>query len=287
MKRGLFVFPVLTLLIKFVSAQFFSSYGRFSLSSFFSSIDPATLTLGILFFVLFALIFYASSRIFKNPYGEPNKGIAATIAGGISLLAVYGIYRSGFRLENFFYNIGISTDIIYFIVAVVFIILAIFLIKKIKVQGFLILLGLLLIVLAVFTDFFYEKFTASIIGIVLMIIGLFLWRWSKRKKSRKNLKNFNPGYGPSPQPYPNDYGRREKEIEDRLIRKRQKEREIERENKRRRKIAKKEKRNKKSLYSPGMRRGGLKSTRSRFVSKRAVERYARRFGVEAAKKRFG
>ena len=39
-------------------------------------------------------------------------------------------------------------------------------------------------------------------------------------------------------------------------------------------------------YKQGMRRGGEKPTRSRFVSKNASERYARRYGNEAAKKRF-
>lgn len=40
-------------------------------------------------------------------------------------------------------------------------------------------------------------------------------------------------------------------------------------------------------YSKGMRRGGEKSTRSRFVSKAAVERYSGIFGDDAAKERFG
>jgi hypothetical protein len=39
-------------------------------------------------------------------------------------------------------------------------------------------------------------------------------------------------------------------------------------------------------YKRGMRRGGSKSTRGRFVSKKSTERYARRFGSEAAAKRF-
>jgi hypothetical protein len=41
------------------------------------------------------------------------------------------------------------------------------------------------------------------------------------------------------------------------------------------------------LYAKGMRRGGEKSTKGRFVSKKATERYSRRFGDDAANKRFG
>ena len=39
-------------------------------------------------------------------------------------------------------------------------------------------------------------------------------------------------------------------------------------------------------YGAGMRRGGNKSTRGRFVGKAATERYASRFGNKAARKRF-
>lgn len=39
-------------------------------------------------------------------------------------------------------------------------------------------------------------------------------------------------------------------------------------------------------YRAGMRRGGIKSTRSRFVSRESVKRYARRFGNATARNRF-
>ncbi|MEX0920673.1 MAG: hypothetical protein WDZ62_00200 [Candidatus Pacearchaeota archaeon] len=41
------------------------------------------------------------------------------------------------------------------------------------------------------------------------------------------------------------------------------------------------------IYNKNMRRGGQKSTRGRFVSEASVDRYERRFGKRAARRRFG
>ena len=245
MKRGLLGFPLLVLLTQAVSAQFFGSYGEFSITDFFSGIDPATITLGLLFLIFFALLFYALSRIFKDSYGQPNKAIAGIIAFAIAFLIIYGIYRSGFNLEDLFYSFGISSNTFYLIASIIIIIGAIFLIKKIKFCGFLIALGLLLILLSIFTDIFYEKTTVFIVGLVLLVIGLFLWRRRRRYP--------RPPREPRPTREPREPGIRGGGFH----------------------------------YRPLMRRGGLKNTKSRFVSKRAVERYARRFGTEAARRRFG
>jgi hypothetical protein len=180
MKRGLLGFPLLVFLIQVVSAQFFGGYGRFSLGEFFNRIDPQTFILSLLFLILFALIFYPLSRFFKGPYGQPNKAIAGIIAFCGSAIIIYGIYQSGFNLEDLFYGLGIGTGVLYLIVSIIFIILAIFLIKKIKFRGFLIVLGLFLILLTAFTDIFYEKGLVTAIGIVLLLFGLLLWRRSRK-----------------------------------------------------------------------------------------------------------
>ncbi len=49
----------------------------------------------------------------------------------------------------------------------------------------------------------------------------------------------------------------------------------------------KEESKKSSHYKPKMRRGGTNSRRGRFVKKDSVDRYARRYGDDATKKRFG
>jgi hypothetical protein len=198
---GLFGF-IFILLMNFINAQFFGGYGRFSISSFFSSIDPETITFGLLFFIFFALIFYGLAKVFKKSSGEPNKGVAGTIALALSLLIIYGIYRSGFNIEDWFYDLGISTGALYLIALIIFIVLAIFLIKKIKFRGFLIVFGLLIILLTIFTEIFYEKLVALIIGIILLIIGILL-----RTKRKRKLTGYHEGYNPSPQAYSRNYGR--------------------------------------------------------------------------------
>jgi len=191
MKRGLGFF-LLVFLTQAVSAQFFGSYGSFSITDFFSSIDPETITLGLLFFIFFALLFYALSRFFKDQHGQPNKGIAGTIAFALAFLIIYGIYRSGFSLENLFYGVGIPSGIL----PIILLALAVLVIwglgrrkdefgkKTFSLRrglgGFFMLLGLLFILLSIFTDIFYEKTTVFIIGLGLLLIGLWLG-WRKKK----------------------------------------------------------------------------------------------------------
>ena len=180
MKRGLLGLSLLVLLMQFVSAQFFSGYGGFSLGEFFDRIDPQTIILVLLFFIFFALIFYALSRIFKDPYGQPNKGIAGTIAFAVTSLIIYGLYRTGFNIGDIFYDLGFSVDFLYPILAIVFLIIAALLIWKLRFSGFLMIFGLFILLLTIFTDIFYEKGITFVIGIVLLVFGLLLLRRGRR-----------------------------------------------------------------------------------------------------------
>jgi hypothetical protein len=178
MKRGLLGFSLLIFLTQVISAQFYSGYGRFSLGDFFDRIDPSTMTLILLFLVFFALIFYALSRIFKDPYGQPNKGIAGTIAFSITSLIIYGLYRTGFDLGSVFYNWGFSVGSLYPILGILFLIVTGLLIWKLRFSGFLMVFGLFLILLTI-TDIFYAKGLVLLIGIISLVVGLLLWRRSR------------------------------------------------------------------------------------------------------------
>ncbi len=184
MKRGLLGFPLLIFLIQFVSAQFFGGYGGFSLTNFFSSIDPTTITFGLLFLIFFILIFYALSRVFKDSYGQPNKGVAGGLAFAVTSLIIYGLYRTGFNFENIFYDLGLSAGSLYPILTILFLVVAIILIRKLRFSGFLMIFGLFILLLAIFTDIFYEKLVAFVIGAVFFLIGLALWRRRKKKRGR-------------------------------------------------------------------------------------------------------
>ena len=180
MKRGLLGFPLLILLTQVVSAQFYSGYGRFSFAEFFDRIDPQTIILVLLFLVFFVLIFYALSRVFKDPYGQPNKGIAGTIAFAISAMIIYGLYRTGFDIGGIFFNLGLSVDFLYPILGIVFLIITVLLIWKLRFSGFLMAFGLFILLLTIFTEIFYEKGIPLIIGIVLLVVGFLFRRGGRR-----------------------------------------------------------------------------------------------------------
>jgi len=214
MKRGLLGFPLLILLIQVISAQFYSGYGGFSLGEFFDRIDPQTIILVLLFLIFFALIFYALSRIFKDPYGQPNKGIAGTIAFCISAIIIYGLYRTGFDLGSVFYDWGFSVGSLYPILSVLFLIVAGLLIWKLKISGFLMTFGLFIILLTIFTDIFYEKGLVLIIGIVLLVVGFLLWRRRRRKNRGPRSQRGQRWPKRSPSNEPMGYGQRAKELRD-------------------------------------------------------------------------
>lgn len=208
-KRGALI--VLSLfLIQAVSAQFFGGYGGFSLGEFFDRIDPQTAILGALFLVFFVLIFYPLSRFFKDQYGQPNKAAAGIPAGAISFIIIYEIYRSGFNIEDLFYGLGVPSDFIYNILPIIILAFAILIIwvlgrrrdelgrktfsLKRGLGGFFMLSGLLLILLSIFTEIFYEKTTVLVIGIIFLLLGIILsfgratrpaYDWQKEKRQWK------------------------------------------------------------------------------------------------------
>ena len=182
MKKGV---PLLTLLaslflINFVSAQFFDDYGwggGISLGDFFDSLDPSTVVYGLMFFIFFTIIFLILTKVnlFKgrrNHFGieEPNTMAAGVVSFAISALIVYYMYRQGYNLESFFYDLGFSIDLFSFLLAVVFLLVAFVIVKKFKFAGFFIVSGLFLMFISIFTDLIYEKATALLIGIILFIV---------------------------------------------------------------------------------------------------------------------
>ncbi|HEA46338.1 MAG TPA: hypothetical protein ENH99_00995 [Candidatus Pacearchaeota archaeon] len=184
-KRSVSIISLTTLFsINLISAQFFSGYNRFSMPDLLRSIDPQTMILGALFLLAFTLIYYALSRVFKDSYGRPNKTMAGIIAFIISALIIYGINQYGFDIGGLFYGIGLSSGILYIILPIILTAGAIFLIWKFKQYSFLII-GLLLILLTLFTDIFYEQGLVLIIGVVMLLIGL-VWGWKRRGRENTN-----------------------------------------------------------------------------------------------------
>ncbi len=205
MKRGVSILTLLVslFLTNFVSAQFFDgygggygSYGGISLANFFDSLDPSTVTYGLLFFIFFTVIFLILAKVNlfrgrRTPWGgeEPNTAAAGIVAFSISALIVYYMYRSGYNIESYFYDLGFSVDLFSFLLLIVFVLLAFVIIKRFGLAGFLVVLGLLVMFTAFFTEIIYEKETAFLIGLVFFIIGIFLGK-NARKWWRKNMRTY-------------------------------------------------------------------------------------------------
>jgi len=125
----------LSILAGLISMNFTSAYnGYSSLSNFFYWIEPSTMILAVLFLVFFAFLYYVLSKIFRNEYHQPNKAVAGVIALCMSLLIVYGINRSAWDIEAFFYRFNISNILIYIvsIAAIIFLLWLIFRKKRKK-----------------------------------------------------------------------------------------------------------------------------------------------------------
>ena len=189
-KRGLLI-GLSILFLSSVKAQFFGygSYGSFSISNFINTLDPATVVYGLLFFIFFTIIFLTLSRLglfkTKGPFpwssSSTNSSAAGVLSFSISALIVYYLYRSGYNIEYMFYNLGFSGSLGSIILVLLLIGLAVLIIIKFKLKGFLIMAGTLMVLTAIFTDLIYEKGIALIIGFVLILIGILLWTKFKPK----------------------------------------------------------------------------------------------------------
>lgn len=182
MEKRVILGTVSVLFLSFVGAQLFGySYGGFSISNFFRTTDPATITYVLLFLILGTLIFFGLSRLgmFKDKYGEPNRAVVGVISYAVSALAVYYMYLNGFDLQGLFSGFGISGDLQSILVIIIVVAVAILIIKKLGLKGFFITAGLLLILTAMFTNLIFETGLAMLIGAVLLVIGL--WSWERTR----------------------------------------------------------------------------------------------------------
>ena len=187
MKRGLVLGVSLSviLLAGLVSAQ------SALLDSMFAGLDAATVTLAILFVIFFAVLYFATSKVFKSKdqFGKDNKTIPAVLSLAISLLIVYWINQSA-SVGNLFSNFGLSDTTLYTIGGIALIALTIFLFVKLKVGGALLILGGICFIAAL-TNLVYNTTAFWIIGAILIVLGLIFMFKKKR----------NPGsVGPASSP---------------------------------------------------------------------------------------
>jgi hypothetical protein len=157
-----------------------------SIGDFLDAFGFENLLLIATFLISFALINFSLKKVLKDSAGQPNKAVAGVVAFAVSMLIVYGVHRIGFDLENFFYDLGLDENLLEIIVPLIVLAAAIWLIYKVGIVLLLIIVGLLFIIVS-FTDWVYESGILLFTGIGLLILGVIIRWWKKRKPKTGGL----------------------------------------------------------------------------------------------------
>lgn len=167
-------------IMNFVSA--YGSYGYFSFTNLINTADPLQiLSFGAVFLVIFALIRIGLGRtIFKDSMTGKVTATGNVVSAAITFLIMYwGFYQTNFSLASALSSIGLPSNILYIALGVIFLAGMLYIIKKTGFGGFLIVLGAAIVGVTIFTSWVYEKGAAIAMGVVLLLIGLGVWRHSR------------------------------------------------------------------------------------------------------------
>ena len=167
--------------------SFVSAYGYFG-GGFFN-IDMSIIVLALLFLIFFAFTNFIFKRVFRDRYGEPNRATAGVIAFAVSALIILGINKIISNIMDWIYNIGISNSTLYLILIIFLILIGIVLIKRIKLCGFLIVLGAISILSGI-GKLVYQVWFVIIFGIIILLLGI--WGCMKKPKKKKEKDEFGP-----------------------------------------------------------------------------------------------
>lgn len=158
----------------------------------FSRINPAVVVMGALFIIFFAFLNYTLSKVFRDRFGNVNKGTAGIISFCVSVLIIF-FGRN--KISDFIDALSISGTIIYVLCGIALLILLLLFRKRLKLCMMLMVAGAGLILIGALTDIFYQKWFVIILGIVLIIFGIVCFL---KKPFNKNLKISGNSTGPKP-----------------------------------------------------------------------------------------
>lgn len=181
----IFIFMII-FVTNIVSAQYYRSssyYGAqgYSFSDLLNQIDPNTLVLFVVFILSFTMVYYSSLKFFRR-----NKALSSIVSFSVSLITVYWINSMisspYFNIQNFFYGMGFSRDILHSFLYVLVIGVIIFLSIKLKRKAFF-LIGTFILVLSL-TDLVYENAIWFFVGVCFWVAGFLsgkIKEWLKPK----------------------------------------------------------------------------------------------------------
>jgi len=253
MKKSLIVFA--SILIIFTSLISAYSYDSASLGNALDSIGGENLGLLIVFLVSFALITVILNR---TRFFEENRSAATIIALMLTLgITYFGFYKTGISasldIAGLFYGLGIPEMTLDLIVFFGVVGLVLFLLYRYRANAFLIMGSLMIALsLAGLASLYIVGFALLFIWILAKIFGIGKSVYDRTYFSFGRRGGGGYGGGPSATMTGGTSTPRGG-----------------------------------FSYIQGMRRGGEKGTRSRFVKKVSTERYARIYGNDAARRRFG
>lgn len=175
MKRGSLI-PILGILLIGLVSAFNLNYGTY--------FNDTSIALGALFVLFFAVINFVLGR---TAFGN-NTATRTIMSLCISLLAVYGLSTTNFSVQGGYFGKWYIGDYLPTLLTVIFIAGMAFLLYKFKLSRVLIGAGLLLIGLSQ-TNLIYEKDSVLVVGIILLIIGIFfLWRYKRTPREPRELR---------------------------------------------------------------------------------------------------
>jgi len=150
---------------------------------FLSMINPATVVMGALFLIFFALLVYILSKVFRDKYGNVSTMTVGIISFCISVLIVY---FGRYTLSNIIDSLSFSGTILYILSAIVVLILLYLFRRRLRFCMILMLIGAGLVLIGALTDWFYQRWFVVILGVGLLLLGIWLC-------SKKNLKSSSEG----------------------------------------------------------------------------------------------
>jgi len=169
----------------------------FGIGDFFESIGSENLLLMTVFVLSFLIISFSLGRTIGRHSG--GKGVANSIAIIVSLMITAGYYFSGWNLWGVLEDL-IPYDILIWIIPIALLAGVIYFLYKVK-HGFswlLIIAGIILLLLGIF-DVVYARITVGVIGVLLIILGLWLLFKKKRGLVSSNPQNQEDGRNPPAQ----------------------------------------------------------------------------------------
>jgi hypothetical protein len=166
---------------------------QLSFSEFLYNTDSSLIILSSIFLVSFLIFNFSLSKLFKE-----QKNITMVISAVLAFLLIYGINSIGWDIEDFFFDIGISEDMLLTLIPLILLFVLLFLFVRMKNKKVLLyIIGAFLVALGVFI--FRDAAQVLVLGIIIIIFTLIFFPLlkflktsfgiGKTKPSKKNINS--------------------------------------------------------------------------------------------------